>query len=58
MIDEKKLLEGLLKKTFTAEVYNDDFDGVTIGSLLCFGDVLAEVQEQVEVDTVFLIPEL
>lgn len=37
--DVDKVLENLENKTFSAEVYNDDFNGVQIGNLLCMGDV-------------------
>ena len=34
-----KILYELEKRIFTAEVYNDDFDGITITNLICLGDV-------------------
>lgn len=37
--DVDKVVEQLENKIFSAEVYNDDFNGVQIGNLLCMGDV-------------------
>ena len=39
MQELEKILEGLAKHIFTAEVYNDDFNGKTITNLICLGDV-------------------
>lgn len=39
MQELKKILYELEKRIFTAEVYNDDFDGTTITNLICLGDV-------------------
>ena len=39
MQELEKILYELEKRIFTAEVYNDDFDGTTITNLICFGDV-------------------
>lgn len=50
MIDEKKLLDWLSKKTFKAEVYNEDFDGTVIGNLICLGDVI-DVAEELEIES-------
>ena len=35
----EEILYELEKRIFTAEVYNDDFDGTTITNLICLGDV-------------------
>lgn len=40
-----EILNRLEHETFSAEVYNDDFDGVEIKNLLCLGDV-AEVLDE------------
>lgn len=37
--DVDKVVEQLENKIFSAEVYNDDFNGVQIDNLLCMGDV-------------------
>lgn len=37
--DVDKVLEQIENKMFSAEVYNDDMDGVQIDNLLCMGDV-------------------
>ena len=39
MQELEKILYELEKRIFTAEVYNDDFDGTTITNLICLGDV-------------------
>lgn len=39
MLELEKILDELEKRIFTAEVYNDDFDGTTITNLICLGDV-------------------
>ena len=39
MQELEKVLYELEKRIFTAEVYNDDFDGTTITNLICLGDV-------------------
>ena len=39
MQELEKILYELEKRIFTAEVYNDDFDGITITNLICLGDV-------------------
>lgn len=39
MQELEKILYELEKCIFTAEVYNDDFDGTTITNLICLGDV-------------------
>ena len=40
MQELEKILYELEKRIFTAEVYNDDFDGITITNLICLGDVM------------------
>lgn len=42
-IDEA--LNKLQRKIFSAECYSEDFDGVTIGNLLCLGDVYEVLTE-------------
>ena len=37
--DVDKVVEQLENKMFSAECYNDDFNGCEIGNLLCMGDV-------------------
>lgn len=37
--DVDKVVEQLENKIFSAEVHNDDFNGVQIDNLLCMGDV-------------------
>ena len=37
--DVEKVVEELENKMFSAECYNDDFNGCEIGNLLCMGDV-------------------
>lgn len=39
LISRSALINELYKRIFTAEIYNDDFDGTVIGNLLCLGDV-------------------
>lgn len=39
MQELEKIHYELEKRIFTAEVYNDDFDGTTITNLICLGDV-------------------
>lgn len=39
MQELEKILYELEKRIFTAEVYNDDFEGTTITNLICLGDV-------------------
>lgn len=48
MIDEKKLIKELRGQIFSAEVYNDDFDGTVIENLLCLGDVTMAIIKQLE----------
>lgn len=43
--DVDEVLENLENKTFSAEVYNDDFNGVQIDNLLCMGDVYEILKE-------------
>lgn len=42
----EKILCELEKRIFTAEVYNDDFDGTTITNLICLGDVREVLEDQ------------
>lgn len=39
MLELEKILNELEKQVFSAEVYNDDFDGTYIGNLICLGNV-------------------
>ena len=39
MLELEKILNELEKQIFSAEVYNDDFDGTYIGNLICLGNV-------------------
>lgn len=48
MQELEKILDKLEKLTFEAEVYNDDFDGVNIGNLICLGDVREVFEEYID----------
>ena len=43
--DLEKILEELEKYTFSAEVYDDDFNGETITNLICLGNVREVLEE-------------
>lgn len=45
MQELEKILEELEKYTFSAEVYDDDFNGETITNLICLGDVREVLEE-------------
>lgn len=54
MINEKELeniLDELEKQIFSAEVYNDDFDGTSIGNLICLGNVREVLENHLDDDT-------
>ena len=38
------IVEQLKERTFSAECYNDNFDGIQINNLLCLGDVIEIVE--------------
>ena len=46
--DVDKVVEQLSNKMFSAECYNDDFNGCEIGNLLCMGDVYEIVKGAVK----------
>ena len=53
MINEKELeniLDELEKQIFSAEVYNDDFDGTSIGNLICLGNVREVLENHLDDD--------
>lgn len=50
MQELEKILCELEKYIFTAEVYNDDFDGTTITNLICLGDVRAVLEDRMNDD--------
>lgn len=39
VFNTSSVLEELGKRMFSAECYNEDFDGTQIDNLLCYGDV-------------------
>ena len=39
-----RIVEQLKERTFSAECYNDDFDGTQINNLLCLGDAIEIVK--------------
>ena len=45
---DKELLNKLSNKMFSAEVYNNDYNGVEICNLLCMGDVYEILEEYFE----------
>lgn len=47
MQELEKILYELEKRIFTAEVYNDDFDGTTITNLICLGDVREVLEDHI-----------
>ena len=47
MQELEKILEELESHMFSAEVYNDDFDGTYINNLICLGDVREVLEDQV-----------
>lgn len=46
--DVNKVVEQLSNKMFSAECYNDDFNGCEINNLLCMGDVYEIVKGAVK----------
>ena len=52
MQELEKILYELEKRIFTAEVYNDDFDGTTITNLICLGDVRDVLEKHMNDDWV------
>lgn len=44
----EKLIGRLEERIFSAELYNDEFDGKTIDNLICLGDVTEIVIELAE----------
>ena len=48
MQELEKILYELEKRIFTAEVYNDDFDGTTITNLICLGDVRDILEKHID----------
>lgn len=52
MQELEKILYELEKRIFTAEVYNDDFDGTTITNLICLGDVRDILEKHINDDWV------
>lgn len=52
MQELEKILYELEKRIFTAEVYNDDFDGTTITNLICLGDVRDIIEKHMNDDWV------
>ena len=47
--DVEKVIDKLENKVFSAECYNDDFNGCEINNLLCMGDVY-EIVKGGEID--------
>lgn len=47
MKELENILCELEKRIFTAEVYNDDFDGTTITNLICLGDVREVLEDHI-----------
>ena len=43
-----KLIERLEEKIFSAELYNDEFNGQTVDNLICLGDVVEIVNQLAE----------
>ena len=44
----EKILEELEKYTFSAEVYDDDFNGETITNLICLGNVREVLEKHMD----------
>ena len=44
----EKLIGRLEERIFSAELYNDEFEGKTIDNLICLGDVTEIVNQLVE----------
>lgn len=48
MQEIEKIMDILEKHMFSAEVYNDDFDGTNIGNLICLGDVRTVLEDHMD----------